>query len=426
MFFRSITSTCSTKPLSTALSVQQHMIQPTRQPISRRGAEASLLRARGIEELGGAPLRCDQGGPRTTRISPARAGAREGASSSTPRPPPRRSRGPQRPRPRPAARCGARARRERAAGGRRLARVSGEGGLRALEGALESGGAASTTCASPRAPPPRPRRTSSRARPSVGERDRRPGALDGHRSVDGEIGLSYDEATEAVREAAPSAVTRPPDATGTDIVRRRSSPAPPSSRSAGRPRPTLAKRDEVPGVDAAQPDRVAGRRPQHPAQVVELVLAQRARGAPPECSRARHSVSSARRLPTPAMELWSSSRAFSAIEPRPIRFRNTSRETSNASGRCATSPVRSRPAPAAACRAARAGRRPRTRATKRSQLLRPGGSSTTIRPAIPRCRPRSGPPSVSARGTCRAGGRRSAGDRSAPWRSRPARAAGLT
>ena len=49
-------------------------------------------------------------------------------------------------------------------------------------------------------------------------------------------------------------------------------------------------------------------------------------------SRARHSVSSASRLPTPEIEPWSSRRAFSAIVPRPTRSRKTSRETSAASG----------------------------------------------------------------------------------------------
>src|SRR3954452_18837133 len=49
-------------------------------------------------------------------------------------------------------------------------------------------------------------------------------------------------------------------------------------------------------------------------------------------SRARHSVSSASRLPTPAITPWSSRRALTAVLPRPTRSRKTSRPTSAASG----------------------------------------------------------------------------------------------
>ena len=88
--------------------------------------------------------------------------------------------------------------------------------------------------------------------------------------------------------------------------------------------------------------------------------------------------------------------APSAPSSRGRRARGTRRaRPRRRPGRRGRSRARSPRGPAGACRAAPAGRRRRTRA--RSGPSRScGGSSTTIRPAIPRCRPRSGPPSVSA------------------------------
>ena len=142
-------------------------------------------------------------------------------------------------------------------------------------------------------------------------------------------------------------------------------------------------------------------------------------------SRARHSVSSASRLPTPAITPWSSSRAFSAVVPRPTRSRKTSRPTSAASGpdvrevrvdhRAAEPPLVAQRHPAAV-----------------GELER---EAVPVAAAPRPRRPRSGPPSRGAArgrgrrrsrptGTSRAGARASAGGRSARRRSRPAGAGG--
>src|SRR3954454_22874110 len=117
-----------------------------------------------------------------------------------------------------------------------------------------------------------------------------------------------------------------------------------------------------------------------------------------------HSASSARRLPTPAMTDWSMIRDLIAMRLRETRARKSARETSAASGprRSMTGSSRTRPSR----RLSRNASRPPSakRSSKRSQILRSrlgtrspaSSSSTTIRPAIPRCRPSVGPsPEVS-------------------------------
>ena len=85
---------------------------------------------------------------------------------------------------------------------------------------------------------------------------------------------------------------------------------------------------------------------------------------------------------------------MSGALPRPTRSRNSAREISAASGpMCGEVGLDHGRGRAAACRAARAGRRRRSRSRSGPSGAAPARSSTTIRPAIPRCRPSSGPPS---------------------------------
>ena len=164
-------------------------------------AEAALVRARGIDELGERFFDATLEGRETTRISPARRRARghgrvlrRGGGADRPR-------GPQRPRARPRRDAGAGARRERAAGGRRRARAISPTAVRALGGALETR-----------------RGLRRRARARAARRRDRDARARGHdepvrvsvivgqiRSTATDlltgIGLSYEEATEAVREA---------------------------------------------------------------------------------------------------------------------------------------------------------------------------------------------------------------------------------
>ena len=166
--------------------------------------------------------------------------------------------------------------------------------------------------------------------------------------------------------------------------------APSASRSAGSARPGAARRSRRP----------CGRRPAGSPSASPLAAGAAAGPAPPPTatpagrrgdSRARQRVSSASRLPTPAITPWSSSRALSGAVPRPTRARKAARETSAASGpTCEKSGAMSaRPSR----RLSRSASRPPSAnsSENRSQCRGAGGSSTTIRPAIPRCRPSSGP-----------------------------------
>ena len=144
-----------------------------------------------------------------------------------------------------------------------------------------------------------------------------------------------------------------------------------------------------------------------PPQAVELLLGQ----GPGRLARVPAGRATAPRrpggFPTPARTAWSMIRALTGTTPRPTRARKPARPSSAASGPTRRGPARGGPAPGGACPAARGGRRRRTRG--RSGPTAPGrplrrrvgspasASSTTTRPDIPRCIPRSGPapPSVS-------------------------------
>ena len=174
-------------------------------------AEAALVRARGIDELGerffDATLEGRETTPHLAR-APARARAR---SSSTPRPRPGSTSPSATCACSPAARCG-RWRWTRTCRRRSPTRSSdlGAGGARARRRAGDAA-RASTPCASRRCAPPRPRPTCSRARPTCRcQRDRRPGPLDRHRPAD------RDRAAATRRRRRPSAsASVAPDTRGT-------------------------------------------------------------------------------------------------------------------------------------------------------------------------------------------------------------------
>ena len=165
----------------------------------------------------------------------------------------------------------------------------------------------------------------------------------------------------------------------------------------------LAVRDEVAGVHAALADGVAGGGAQDAPQVVELLR----RSARPRRGAGRAAPATASRRPAgcrrPAIERWSSSRAFSAIDPRPTRSRNMSRETTAASGPTWSKSglISARPSRRLSCSAIRLPSA--NSSTKRSQ--RSCGSLVDHDPARPcpgaaraRARRRSRPT-----GTCRGG-----------------------
>ena len=112
--------------------------------------------------------------------------------------------------------------------------------------------------------------------------------------------------------------------------------------------------------------------------------------------RARQRISSARRLPTPEIAPWSSSRALIGAVPRPMRARNVARSTSAASGPTWLKSGFSTARPS--LRRSRSAKRPPSSnsTVKRSQSGFSCGASRAIDPAIPRCRPRVGPSSVSS------------------------------
>ena len=140
-----------------------------------------------------------------------------------------------------------------------------------------------------------------------------------------------------------------------------------------------------------------------PLRIADRTAARSARRSPSSCSadsspagsrgesRARHRISSASRLPIPAITPWSSSRAFNGAVPRPTRARNVSRPTSAASGPtwAKSGSSSARPSRRLSCSASRPP--PANSIAKRSQLPGAGGASTSIRPDIPRCSPSTGP-----------------------------------
>ena len=169
-------------------------------------------------------------------------------------------------------------------------------------------------------------------------------------------------------------------------------------------------------------DRVARRRPQLAPQVVELLLGERARGAARE--RARHSVSSASRLPTPAIDAL-------VEQPRLQRHRaaahplaeDVARDLGGVRADVGEVRLDHR---AASRRLSRSASRPPSAnsSTKRSQLSAPA-------PRRPRSAPPSrdagrdrAPPSVSAQRNLPRRRAAVSRGRSAPRRSRPARAGG--
>ena len=200
---------------------------------------------------------------------------------------------------------------------------------------------------------------------------------------------------------------------------------PREQRLAARARAALLPRGhEAPGMHAAVADRVPDRRAQLAAQAVELLDRQLAR-RPPRAQLRAPQVSSASRLPTPAITPWSSSRAFSGAVPRPTRSRKSSRADLGGVrpdvGEVGLDHRAAEPALVAQRHPPAVGE------LEREAVPAAGASSssTAIRPAMPRCRPSSGPPSPVS--THRNFPRRcawSAAGRRAPRRSRPGRGAG--
>ena len=159
------------------------------------------------------------------------------------------------------------------------------------------------------------------------------------------------------------------------------------ARGAGSGRPVWA-----PPLRIASRSRRADRAPQR----VELRgRERRPPGVAGSCG-ARQRISSASRLPTPAITPWSSSRALTGAPPRPKRTRNVvAVDLGGVGADVREVRVRARRGRGGACRAAPCRPPSANSSAKRSQSRGASASSTTMRPAIPRCRPSSGPPSVS-------------------------------
>ena len=370
------------------------------------------MRARGIDDLGerffDATLECTRDGADLARAQ-ARAGhgrvLRRGGGADRPG-------GPQRARARPRHDARAGAGRERAARGRRRARGPRAGPCARWCGALESGSSFEEV----REPALRAAATATQV-------------LEGttNLSVSVIVGQIRSTATDLLTgiglhvrggDATPSARRRPvsraaarrqaPDGWQVghqNVVRppivARSSVVPQRGQAA----PRLRKGMNVAGVHAALADRGARGLAQLAAQVVEL-LARSARPRPAAArawpaTASRRRAGCRRRRSSPdraAAPSARSSRGRRARGTRRARPRRRPGPTWVKSGSITARPRR---------RLSRSAIRPPSAnsSTKRSQPI--GSSSSTIRPAIPRCRPEIGarrrsPPT----GTCRAGGRR--------------------
>ena len=245
-------------------------------------------------------------------------------------------------------------------------------------------------------------------RQPVGLRHRRPDPLDGrrpaarHRDVlrgGGRRGARGGRARPRRRASGPDPARRAPRSgqpgwqTGHQyVVRppivaarqpRPAARAVPVARAApGSRRPCARRRGGSPSGSPRAARGAAGRAPRR----VSSPAARRGE------SRARQSVSSASRLPTPASARWSSSRALIGAVPRPTpraervaadlgRVRADVREVGLEQRAAEPALVAQREPAAVGERRARSG--PSSRGA--------GGSSTSIRPAMPRCSPSTGP-----------------------------------
>ena len=110
--------------------------------------------------------------------------------------------------------------------------------------------------------------------------------------------------------------------------------------------------------------------------------------------RARQRISSASRLPTPATTAWSMSRAFSgAAAAAHARAELVARDLGGVGAQRRRGRAPGARGPGGACRAGPAAPPSSKCTTKRSQPRGAGSSSIAMRPAMPRCRPSTGPSS---------------------------------
>ena len=126
---------------------------------------------------------------------------------------------------------------------------------------------------------------------------------------------------------------------------------------------------------------------------------------------ARHSASSAARLPTPASRDWSMSRALRGAVDAPSARRSCPRVTVRASGprrdsrgSNVTPPRRResriRRSPPSAKRTAKRSHFSSSSFEAHHRSVMAARPSTSRRPAIPKCKPSTGPPSLVSRSSC--------------------------